>query len=100
MSHSTSSCADRTETSSDGTQQIERLEASVSETIVGPRGKKGWVPRWTAVIKGTNETIDADILVATAPMPQTLKLLERGAVFEGMDKVGNLCGQEGRFVSL
>ncbi|KAI9028417.1 hypothetical protein DFJ74DRAFT_658825 [Hyaloraphidium curvatum] len=73
--------------------EIDRLEASVVETGASGKTKKpAFAVQWSAHVKSKPEggdvpdVLQADVLIVTAPMPQTIRLLDRGGITEHMDQ--------------
>lgn len=56
-----------------------RLDTSVRAVIAGAE-------RWQVVVDGQDDTIEADAVVLTAPVPQSLRILEAGGVVLGHDE--------------
>lgn len=56
-----------------------RLDTSVRAVIAG-------AARWQVVVDGRDETMEADAVILTAPVPQSLRILDAGGVELGHDE--------------
>ncbi|MCB1004569.1 MAG: FAD-dependent oxidoreductase, partial [Acidimicrobiales bacterium] len=60
-----------------------RLDAAVRAVIAGAE-------RWQVVVEGQDDTVEAAAVVLTAPVPQSLRILEAGGVELGHDEAEGL----------